>query len=258
MSEGAAVRAGRLRTPQRPGWRGRYRDGGERAARPDPDGSEPAGDRRLGGDAAAEGRPGDARRSDHRAQRARNGPATARRRSPPAATISTPSRSNSTACWPRSSRPSSRREAGRAHEPVRSNGRRPPTGSISFPTPIPAANFPVTGSRGSLPRHFGGRPVQDPADRWREPGFARGRRLVTGGTEPRLDRGFVVGRHLGTVTAQLLETRADRRKIVSSARTGHVSSLPDIEMRSRYILLTIASSTGSSVTNVSFTKLHIP
>jgi two-component system cell cycle response regulator DivK len=43
------------------------------SARPDPDGHEPAGDRRLGGDAAPEGRPRLAAHSGHRAHRARHG-----------------------------------------------------------------------------------------------------------------------------------------------------------------------------------------
>ena len=49
------------------------RDGGVGAARPDPDGYEPAGDRRLGGDAAVKAAPDDPRDSGHRADRARHG-----------------------------------------------------------------------------------------------------------------------------------------------------------------------------------------
>ena len=71
-------------------------------AGPDPDGSRPAGGRRLGSDAAAEKRPAHPRHPDHRAvgacarRRAREGA------SRQAATSSTPSRSSSIGCWGRS------------------------------------------------------------------------------------------------------------------------------------------------------------
>jgi CheY-like chemotaxis protein len=54
-----------------PGWRRWDRDGGQPTTRSDPDGSGLAGDQRLGGDAAPQGRPGDVRHSDHRAERVR-------------------------------------------------------------------------------------------------------------------------------------------------------------------------------------------
>ena len=73
-----------------------------RGARPHPDGHEPAGARRLGGDPAAQGRRRDAAASRSSRSRRTPWPATAKRRWRRAATTTTRSPSTCRACWARS------------------------------------------------------------------------------------------------------------------------------------------------------------